>query len=117
MGSAEYTASHASNTAFANDLYVNLLGRQADAGVASWIALLNAGMNREVVVTSFLRSQESAALAVDAFYAAYLNRPDASAGRSFWISQLADGQLTFSQVVCGFLESAENQVRAAAAVP
>lgn len=116
MSSNEYTATHVSNAVFASDLYVRLFGRAADTGVAGWEALLNSGVSRAVVVNSFLRSQESAALAVDSFFAAYLHRPGDANGRAAWLNALASG-MTFSQVVVGFLGSTENQMLATLAVP
>ena len=117
MNSPEYMARDVSNAVFASDLYVRIFGRLPDPGVATWQQALDAGVSRAVVVDAFLHSQESAALAVDSFYAAYFHRPGDANGRAGWINALTSGSLTFSQVALGFLISPENQMQAANAVP
>jgi len=59
--SAEFVLKYSSldNTQFVQQLYLNVLGRQADpAGLADWIGLLNSGASRGTVLVGFSESPE-----------------------------------------------------------
>jgi CSLREA domain-containing protein len=115
--SPEFTASHASNAAFVADLYTRLLGRPADGGSAGWQQQLDGGGSRLAVVRGFLDSTESAQLAVNSFYAAFLHRPGDTTGMAGWVNQLSTESLTFSQVALGFLAAHEFDLDASQNVP
>jgi hypothetical protein len=103
LTSQEYTSDHASNADFVNELYFQLLGRQADtAGANAWEQDLANGASRAAVVADFLDSPESAELATESFYAAYLHRPKDVPGDTGWVDQLTSQTLTYGQVAAGF---------------
>jgi len=59
--SAEFLLDYGSldNTGFVQRLYLNVLGRKADpAGLANWVALLDAGASRGTVLIGFSESPE-----------------------------------------------------------
>jgi V8-like Glu-specific endopeptidase len=109
-----------SNTAFVNQLYVNVLGRPADAGGASyWDGVLASGATRGTVVLGFAESKENEANTLSTggdennaeayrLYQAALNRAPDATGLSFWSSALASGA-TPTQVAENFINSAEFQ--------
>ena len=103
LTSQEYTAKHADNGTFVNDLYFQLLGRQADSsGLAFWEQALTSEVSRATVVADLLNSQESAELASQSFYAAFLHRAPDKGGDNNWVGQLRSGALTFGQVAAEF---------------
>ncbi len=63
LDSAEYSTKHASNTAFVDALYLDVLGRAADAGGrAAKLAVLASGQPRIRVIDGLIASPERAAL-------------------------------------------------------
>jgi hypothetical protein len=60
-----------------------------------------------MVVNDFRQSSESANLAVNSFYAVFLQRPADAGGSAYWTQQLENGTMTFSQVALPFLSSPE----------
>jgi hypothetical protein len=99
LNSQEYTAKHASTAAFITDLYFHLLGRQAaSAGQTFWEEELSSGVSRAVAVAAFLNSQESAELASESFYAAFLHRAKDQPGDDHWVRLLTSQSQTFGQV-------------------
>lgn len=91
--SPEYLANLSSDSAFIDELYIDLLGRPADAvGKATWLAALGAGVSRADIVRGFLRSDEATNGLVDVYYLHYLNRDADDAGRSGFAGQLQAGK-------------------------
>jgi hypothetical protein len=117
LTSKEYTANHAGNSEFVDQLYFLLLGRAAKSDErAQWEGRLSAGESRADVVDGFLRSREAATLLVTKYYAALLYRTGDPA-QEFWISQRSQGTLTESGVELGFLNSSEFFQNAQKSVP
>ena len=87
LNSAEYRNRRATNAAFVDGLYRDLLGRAADAGGRqSWIAALNSGRTRADVIQAFLNSDERRLRAIDALYADLLNRRADVGGRQMYLA-------------------------------
>jgi hypothetical protein len=117
LTSAEYAATHVSDESFVGDLYTSLLGRTADAGGAAyWEQQLAAGAGRAAVVDGVLHSRESATLAVDSYYAAFLHRTGDPL-EEVWVSQLIGGTITYGRVAQGFLAAPEFSQAAGQHVP
>jgi hypothetical protein len=88
-------------------LYRQILGRAPDqAGLASWVRVLNQGGTREQVVRAFWDSAEHRGLQVDQFYATFLRRAADARGRAVWVSRLRAG-VSEADVVRQFLLSPE----------
>ncbi len=103
LSSQEYTAEHTSNEAFITDLYFHLLGRQADsAGQTFWEEELSSGVSRAAAVEAILNSQESAELASESFYAAFLHRAKDQPGDDHWVGLLTSQSQSFGQVASDF---------------
>jgi hypothetical protein len=64
----------------------------------------------------FLGSREVATVAVDTFYAAYLQR-QGDPLQEYWIDALTSGTLTYGQKAAGFLSATEFYVRAGENMP
>ena len=127
--SVEFQANYGSldNSAFVNQLYLNVLDRAADPdGLANWVNYLNGGATRGQVVVGFSESQEfvnshAAQLAagrwdidetagsVARLYWGTLDRAPESQGLSNWVSFLKTGQYTLPQAAEGFTGSLEFQ--------
>ena len=100
----KYNTLHPTDAEFVTDLYFHLLGRQADSGgLAHWEQLLAAGSTRSAIVADFFQSTtESAMLAAQGFYAAFLHRLADPKGDAFWVKQLQPQLQTFGQVAAGY---------------
>lgn len=117
-GSQEFADRYGSldNSGFANLVYTNVLGRQADSeGLTFWTNSLNAGTTRGSVMTGFSESTEYKAsslnkIRVIAFYYGMLRRAPEQAGFDFWVGVLDQGGSAFD-LIDGFLKSAEYQGR------
>ncbi|HEV7224745.1 MAG TPA: DUF4214 domain-containing protein, partial [Pirellulales bacterium] len=108
IGSAEYFA-HAggTNVAWVDRMYLDLLGRSADAqGQAYWVAQLQAGAARADVAFGFAASLERERQHVAFDYSHYLGRLPDPQGIDFWVMQFALGQ-TNENLIAGFLASDE----------
>jgi hypothetical protein len=93
--------------AFVEELYRDLLGRDAEArGLKDWAALLQAGGTRLQVVQGVWASPEHRGREVDQFYATYLHRAADASGRTFWVNAIVGG-MSEADVAAGFLASAE----------
>ena len=130
IGSAEFQNVYGdlSNNAFVNQLYRNVLNREADeSGLADWVGRLDSGTSRAEVVLGFSQSPEfvantqAAARAferdanpsewVDEVYRVYratLDREPDAGGLGNWTTQLANGR-TLDSVIEGFTGSTEFQ--------
>lgn len=92
LTSSEYQALHATNSAFVQSLYADLLGRPAQGGEdAYWMNQLNGPTGPASVVQGFLASDEFTTLAVDSFFSAYLHRAAGAADLSYWLGQPRTG--------------------------
>jgi hypothetical protein len=92
LNAPEYAQAHSDNTSFVNALYVQTLGRSADAsGLNGWVASLNAGASRASVIAGILFSDESLLRGIDNDYAAALHRQGDPAGRQAWLLQARAG--------------------------
>jgi uncharacterized protein (DUF2141 family) len=112
--SPEYQATHASDQAFVNGLYTQILGRLPDAaGQATWLQALQSGGSRAAVAQAFLTSAEVDQRVVDEYYQLFLNRAADPAGEQQWISLLQSGQATLESAGEAFLASDEYFARAA----
>jgi Ca2+-binding RTX toxin-like protein len=116
------------NIQFANQLYLNLLGRSADPpGLANWVNFLNAGMTRGDVVIGFSESQENinnhaaqtgagiwdineTAGTVARLYWGVLERAPDALGLASWVNAITYG-MSFGAAANGFTGSAEFQNR------
>jgi uncharacterized protein (TIGR03118 family) len=95
------------NQQFVSQLYVDLLGRQADtAGLTYWTNQLNSGTSRTQVTTSIENSPEYFNIEVNNLYIKLLHRGADSSGLSYWSGHLAQGS-TIEQVASQIAGSAE----------
>ena len=109
--SAEAQELDASNATFVNDLYVNVLGRDAEeAGLNNWVDALFNGTSRADVAKAIVGSSEASDKAnsdfVDALYQSALDRPADEAGKAVWTEALAAGA-SQADVALGIVGSAE----------
>jgi hypothetical protein len=115
LTSPEYQALHATNAAFVQSLYPDLLGRPVQPGEdAFWVNQLNGNASPVTVVQGFLASDEFTTLAVDAFYSTYLHRAAGASELSYWLGQPRTSRWLESTGL-GFLSSTEFFNLAAAA--
>jgi hypothetical protein len=133
LGSAEYSLKYASNGAFVDALYSDVLGRPADAGGrATQLALLVGGQPRSRVIENLIESPEraqhigradnlpnsvaadsssgmgnsQAAVVVEALYQDILGRASDASGRALFVGQLQSGA-TRASVAQALLNSRE----------
>ena len=129
LNSQEFINLQLDNTAFIYILYSTLFDRLPDQdGLDIWMAELEAGNLREMVVYGFLRSQEFQNLAnsfsvtafneednklfqiksfVRRFYQLVLNREPDTGGFNDWSSQLSAGTKAGGEIAEGFFNSPE----------
>jgi subtilisin family serine protease len=108
MYSNEYLYSHADNAGFVQEVFQDLLGRQADAGSQnSLVAALNAGMPRSQLVASVLHSPERTAHLIEQYYGQYLGRSGGPAEVQNWSTLISAGLFDFESVAELFLSSDE----------
>ena len=130
VGSAEFQARFGalSNQQFVEQMYVFALGRQGDAaGIASWVAVMNAGATRGQMVVSFSESAEhqartaavlnaglwvpdAQAQMIARMYDATFDRLPDVAGLAGWTDALKAGTSLLS-IAATFAASAEFQAR------
>ncbi|WP_338746433.1 DUF4214 domain-containing protein [Pseudomonas putida] len=109
--SAEAQELDASNATFVNDLYVNVLGRDAEeAGLNNWVDALFNGASRAEVAQAIVGSSEASDKSnsdfVDALYQSALGRSADEAGKAAWTEALAAG-VSHADVALGIVGSAE----------
>jgi hypothetical protein len=108
LTSPEYLSLNATNDAFVQSLYANLLGRPAQAGEdAYWVNQLNGNTSQATVIQAFLASDEFETLAVDAFYSAYLHRAASASDLTYWLGQPRTTAGSLESMGLGFLASGE----------
>jgi hypothetical protein len=93
LASAEYfTRAGGTNTAYVNALYHDVLGRAVDAlGAAGWVGLLTSGVDRSMVASAIVTSNEADQDLVQQDYLQFLSRPADSVGLSAWSGALQQG--------------------------
>src|SRR5262249_50776797 len=95
LTSSEYNQAHATDAAFVQGLYNDILGREPEAaGQAAWLQALQQGASRDSVVNGFLFSTESITRLVNSYYSAYLDRSAEAPGLAFWTSAVQTGAET-----------------------
>jgi hypothetical protein len=127
--SDEYLGLQLNDSEFIDILYSTLFGREADEGGRNyWMAELEAGKLRGVVISGFLVSREFQALAdkfgvvafdedsskliqiksfVQRFYQLVLDREADEEGFNYWSSHLSSGEETGGEIATGFFNSTE----------
>ncbi|MBU6271772.1 MAG: DUF4214 domain-containing protein [Betaproteobacteria bacterium] len=129
--SAEFVqrfGSNVSSTAFVQQTYRNVLGREADAGgLAAWRGALDGGMSRGQLITGFSESAEfvssfsarnpngwwdvnETATSVTRLYWGALGRAPDAPGLQGWTAAL-EGGMSLNQAAGGFVGSAEFQAK------
>jgi uncharacterized delta-60 repeat protein len=107
---ARYTADTplpTANQRFVAQVYLDLLGRQADAGgLAQWSAMLDQGISRMQVVRQIQTSQEFPTDEVNTLYAQYLHRGVDPTGLNASLSFLRSGG-TVEQLITLLVSSTE----------
>jgi hypothetical protein len=95
------------NTRFVEQLYQDLLGRQADAaGLATWLAALDRGLTRAQVAAAIENSMEFQADLVQKAFQQFLHRDADPAGLNAWVAFLQQGH-TVEEMEAGILGSPE----------
>jgi SpoIID/LytB domain protein len=93
--------------AFANALYVDVLGRPGDpGGVDAWAGAIAAGTNPYSIAMGFAASGERHSSWVNAVYSAALHRAPDPGGRQAWMNYLASGA-TLNDLNAGIYGSQE----------
>ena len=96
-----------SNDRFINQVYIDLLGRPADAAALSTFnTLLTSGGTRNDVAAAVLVSAEYRQKLLTGFYSTFLHRPISAAEVSFWGPAFAAG-MTDEQIAAQILASPE----------
>jgi hypothetical protein len=92
ISSAEYQAAHASDTAFVQGLFQDVLGRNADSdGQAFWLNSLSTNPDRAALAQDFLISQEKARQVIDGYFTSFLKRPADAAGEQALLGLVLGG--------------------------
>ena len=91
---------------FVRDLYVQILGREADQGMQDWLDFINAGHSFREVYEGFINSPEGRRHFVKEQYHHLLGREGNDKEVNFWIGQLNEGK-TQEEVYLGFVNSEE----------
>jgi hypothetical protein len=108
ISSGEYSTLNASNTAFVTALYQDALGRASDSGgLASWVAVLNAGASRNSVAIGFVYGAEYAGNTVKADYLTVLRRAADSTSLANWTAAIVTGHMSDESVLSQFYGSGE----------
>ena len=135
-GSAEFSAhygSEASDSEFVTALYLNVLGRRADAaGLSAWSAQLSGNaLTRAQVLADFSQSSEHAGLTAGLIQAGLWDLSEAAAeiarlydtvfgrlpdfgGLHAWSAQLSSGADTLAEIAADFVANAEFQGKTSA---
>jgi uncharacterized protein (TIGR03118 family) len=107
FGSLQPSITGSANQVFVDQVYQDLLNRQADsAGLAFWANQLDQGTTRSQVIAGIEGSTEFLSVEVQNAYTQFLHRSADSAGLSFWINSLKQGA-TLEQVEAGLVGSME----------
>jgi hypothetical protein len=96
-----------SNDRWINEIYIDLLGRPADAAALSTFGgLLGSGTSRIAVASSVLISTEYRQRLLTSFYSTFLHRAPSAAEISFWLPAFA-ASLTDEQIEAQIIGSPE----------
>jgi hypothetical protein len=107
LSSPEYSQIHVANADFVNALYLQILGRNADAsGLNAFVQSLAAGASRSSVAADILFSSEANGLAINGYYLTALARQGSPVDIQSWL-QLVNGGLPLGNVAQDFLASDE----------
>ncbi len=107
FGSLQPSIVGSANQIFVDQVYQDLLNRQADAvGLAFWSSLLDQGVTRTQVVADIEASTEFLTVTVQNVYQQFLHRAADPSGLSGWVSNLQHGA-TLQQVEAGIIGSPE----------
>ncbi len=103
-----------STASFVDQLYVNFLGRSADAnGKAHWTGQIDSGtLSAAQVSNSFLQSPEFSGVVTPLallYFTAMARIPDAQ-GLSYWVQQLQSG-VSMKDIATSFVNSSEFQLK------
>ena len=116
FNSDEYSSRHADNSAFAQSLYNNVLGRQGStAEVDHFTASLRGGVSRSSAVQTFLASPEAESRAIQGMYAVFLGRSPEPSAYPARIALLQNGE-TLAAMAAEIAGSGEAIANAAQAV-
>ena len=88
------------------DLYVQILGREADQGLQDWLDYIAAGHSFREVYEGFIHSPEGRRHYVQELYHHLLGRDGSADEVAFWVDQLAAG-MSQEKVYKGFTGSEE----------
>lgn len=114
--SPEYLAGHASEPAYIQGLYNDLLQRGASTSeVSYWTGRLQSGLTRDAMAQLILTSPEATEKRIDFDYTYFLQRPMAAASRQFWTTLVATNRVTIAWAGESFLASDEFYAYAVAA--
>jgi hypothetical protein len=90
LTSNEYLTMYPPITGYINALYVDILGRNADAqGLASWTKTMMSSVPKQQIVMSLLTSVESTQRLASIDYTTYLGRAGDAGGIAYWGSVIA----------------------------
>lgn len=104
--SREYSYFNASNRAFVDALYSDILHRSADgAGRDHWVNMLNGGMTRGDISNVFLNSREKITQTIDAYYAEAFDHEIDDATSAMYFGQIEDGTYTIDSLIESWLSS------------
>jgi hypothetical protein len=105
--STPVSGSGPSNDRWINQIFVDLLGRSADAAsISTYGGLLGGGTPRSTVALSVLTSVEYRTALVTSFYSTFLHRTPSAAEIPFWLPAFAAG-MSDEQIEAQFLASPE----------
>lgn len=108
LASPEYRTAHPDLVSLITGLYRDVLGRDPDpAGLASWQAVGQLPLGRELVIAEFLETPEVLLRVIDSYYRDYLGRAADPAGQQAWLNPLTTGQADLANVALGILSSEE----------
>ena len=114
LASPEYQDAHRDSTLFVRDLYIDVLGREAEEWeVASWQSELDSGRSRDSVEAIFVGSAEASDQIVESFYRATLRRSREVGTSNIWTNYLSQG-VSAADVIIGILGSQEFMTKAKA---
>lgn len=91
---------------FIRDLYVQILGREADQGLQDWLDYIDQGHSFREVYEGFIHSPEGRRHYVQELYHHLLGRDGSADEVAFWVDQLAAG-MSQEEVYKGFTGSEE----------
>ena len=105
LGSPEYSQLHQANSLhdFLAHLYVDVLGRPADAPAEAYFSGAQFGGDRDAIALAVVSSPEANRVLVQQEYERFLQREPDSAGAEYWANAFAQGanSLTLAQAILG----------------